>query len=482
MLSPDDDRKQDGEKSLPASDQFDFNQAAEHDIAAALDRILAIKTKERYQEKSAEHAEPLRIDAIGYCMGGAILAEALLKDSLLDGSQPIRKRLSHVVLMTIGLFYQMNVHGRMKAEAHLLKRVISDEPDRHMLDPRVDKESGGLPKATWPDFVETLYQVWRHPYDKDRMDREHIPKEERHVLEMFNRVSFMFGEPYQETNLVPEIHHKLTYLSFKAGNGVGSIAAGTLIEALDEDRIVARGELAYPFAANGASDGGKSSTLVLCRCNRTPEQERYLVEDMDPPAEQKEFLFWTGLSLLADGQSIGKVDDRPGYREALLPDLFGAMPVHLFMHGAENLRAGVATDLRQDVDGKNGGEKKQDNTPAPVLDAFKDNEADAYKGFAALDHLTLIGGGLNRLWHRDSVDRMGAWLERHPRIRRRWTKHMLLDYGHQDLLWGRKASEDVFPKILAGLGQTNKAGTNERSENDDDRGRNQSDTGPESAA
>ncbi len=439
---------------------FDFNQAAENDIAAALDAIEYVKNEERKEATKSEYDEPMRIDAIGYCLGGAILAEALLKQ--VPG---VHERLSHVVLMTIGFFYQMNAHGRLKAEAHLLKRVISDHPDRRVLDPRVDGESGEIPPENgWPAFVETLYQAWRHPYDKARMDHENIPERDRYVLEMFNRVSFMFGEPYHETNLVPEIHHRLTKVLLDPNDEfVRPLSPGTLIEARDGDRIVARGEVAYRF------DDASNQVLVLCRCRELVEQEQPSPEEARRAADWDLPMFKIGQSLLADGQSIGTVKDDSNDEPPLLPSLFGAIPLQLFMHGAENLRSGVATDLKKNENEKKGVEDQQDITPTPVLDAFERNEADAYKGFAALDHLTLIGGGLNRLWHRDSVDRMGAWLDRYPRMRKRWTKRMLIDYGHQDLLWGRKASEDVFPKILKGLGKVDKAEGGEQQSSTDER-------------
>ena len=84
--------------------------------------------------------------------------------------------------------------------------------------------------------------------------------------------------------------------------------------------------------------------------------------------------------------------------------------------------------------------------------ALVSDARDPYAGFNRLNRLTLIGGALNRLWHRDSIDRMAAWLARNPgRGRQRFFKHILPDFGHQDLLWGRRSREAVFPLIADGL-------------------------------
>ena len=68
-------------------------------------------------------------------------------------------------------------------------------------------------------------------------------------------------------------------------------------------------------------------------------------------------------------------------------------------------------------------------------------------GFNRLESITLITGAKNQLWHRDSIDRMNEWLRRS----RRSEKVIVPDYGHQDLLWGRRAREVVFDRIVRGL-------------------------------
>ncbi len=384
-----------------------FNAAAQHDIGPALDKIFEVRGQNC----------PSRIDAIGHCMGGAVLAEALLK------KRPgVHGRLSHVVLLTIGLFYQMNLQGRLKAESHLLKRMKAECPDQPFLNPRLEsrKETDDpcptrrpLEQA-WPSFLETLYRAWPVPYDRERMARENMALEDCSALEMFNRLSFMFGEPYHEANLVPEIHHYVQLFDVEPRLGLA---------------------LALPEGARVEGRGGMCSgevTGLLADDYKSGSNGKFSVYRLQGR-------FQPGQALLVDGQPIGKVGPIVDLIEPQLPELFGRMPLDLFIHGAENLRQGVATDLGA-----------HDGRPRSVFDGEQD--PDLYRGYEALDHLTLIGGGVNRLWHRDSLDRMADWLGRHPPLRKRWSKHICLDYGHQDLLWGRHAACDVFPSIVKGLG------------------------------
>jgi hypothetical protein len=64
--------------------------------------------------------------------------------------------------------------------------------------------------------------------------------------------------------------------------------------------------------------------------------------------------------------------------------------------------------------------------------------------------VTLITGDRNRLWDRESIDRMHEYLGR-KQAGARSRKIVLSHYGHSDLLWGPRAPQDVFPSILGGV-------------------------------
>ena len=304
---------------------YNFNLAAEHDIPAA---IMAMRDK----------GATGRIAILGFCMGGAILAESVALGHI------TAKDVDSIVLMTLGLFYEATIDGRVKCEDRILeqlKQKIRKGGDvKPWIDPRIDEsklkdENKLVLRAPWHEDLENLYKAWPGALKS----HAELPQTEdapvsmgEAVRRMCNRLSFMYGMPYHHHNLVPDIH------------GI---------------------------------DGG------------------------------------TGL----------------------LPGLFGAIPLHMFIHGAQNIRKGHATfyDRRAEEEKRFLSRTARDN-------------------FRSLSKVTLITGSLDRLWHRNSVDLMHEWLCRGtPDHLQKFKKHVVPDYAHQDLLWGEQSEERIFPKIKAGL-------------------------------
>jgi|SRR5262245_35746173 len=122
---------------------------------------------------------------------------------------------------------------------------------------------------------------------------------------------------------------------------------------------------------------------------------------------------------------------------------FGAMPITLYIQCGQSVRRGFAAKLD---DPSWSLERRR-----PVHDRVPDNGVGFLNPEPFRDlHVTLITGDANRLWHQDSVVLMDEWLRRAGGSRRR-VRHILPGYGHQDLLWGRKAPDDVYPRIRDGL-------------------------------
>lgn len=309
-----------------SADSFTFNHAAQYDLPGAVRRMRSLGAVGPYT-------------LIGFCMGGGVVAEAIAR-GFLDES------VERVVLMTLGLFYQTPVDGRMKGEARLLerfqrRRTAKGSPAVATVDPRFNPE--GRLRADWPEELEALFGFWPDAL-RAHGDDAHVGDDAalRGVRQMCNRLAFMYGMPYAEQNLVSEIH-------------------GTAMSA--------RGE--------------------------------------------------------------------PGV-SGLLPELFGAFPLHMWMHGARNIRRGHATGPGDDTDDERN----------PFVGSA------ARERFRSLDKVTLIGGALDRLWHRDSLDRMYEWLCHGSSAHfGKFRKRILPDYAHQDLLWGTNAVQDVFPEVLSGVGQ-----------------------------
>jgi cholesterol oxidase len=109
---------------------------------------------------------------------------------------------------------------------------------------------------------------------------------------------------------------------------------------------------------------------------------------------------------------------------------FGSIHRTLFTHCSQNVRRGFAAPFGEPV-----GTRARESAL----------ETEHWSGL----EVTLVTGDRNRLWDRESIDRMHEYLTR-SRTGARSRKLVLPRYGHSDLLWGPHAAVDVFPTILGG--------------------------------
>jgi pimeloyl-ACP methyl ester carboxylesterase len=124
--------------------------------------------------------------------------------------------------------------------------------------------------------------------------------------------------------------------------------------------------------------------------------------------------------------------------------LFGPLHLGLYLHARQLVRRGYAARFG-----------RPDIVPRYVESAQTSAhfENDLVPKYFTDKRTTLITGAENRLWHRDSVDRMHDWLLSHASFRRQpaHRKHVLSDYAHLDLFLGDGADADVYPLIEAGF-------------------------------
>ena len=170
---------------------FNFNLAAQHDVRRAIKTI-------RHETRNEQ-----RVAALGFCMGSAILAEAVAL-----------KHISHddvdcVVLMTLGLFYETAIDGRLKSDDRILERLRHHRRDEDRfvrVDPRVAKSGISL-REPWPSDLERMYSGWPTAL-KSHEDEpaDPAPPHLDPLKHMCNRLSFMYGMPYHHSNLADPIH------------------------------------------------------------------------------------------------------------------------------------------------------------------------------------------------------------------------------------------------------------------------------------
>jgi alpha-beta hydrolase superfamily lysophospholipase len=122
---------------------------------------------------------------------------------------------------------------------------------------------------------------------------------------------------------------------------------------------------------------------------------------------------------------------------------FGSMPIALYLHAGQNVRRGFAAP----IDARACACVPNDEASRGACATHR------YLRRAPFErhHVTLITGTENGIWHPDSIHRMHEHLM--SGTARRSYKHVLRGYGHQDLLWGKHAARDVFPRIEQGLEQ-----------------------------
>ncbi len=128
---------------------------------------------------------------------------------------------------------------------------------------------------------------------------------------------------------------------------------------------------------------------------------------------------------------------------AALREQFGPIPIEMYIQAGQNVRRRWAAPYGESGD----------------CGRYISDDARSFFGGA---HVTLITGTRNTLWHRDSIDRMYEWLRRGGILRGPETppgkgpggsveKVVFRGFGHQDLLWGKKAPQIVFPEIVRAL-------------------------------
>ncbi len=112
---------------------------------------------------------------------------------------------------------------------------------------------------------------------------------------------------------------------------------------------------------------------------------------------------------------------------------FGGLHIGLYLHLGQMVRRGLV-----------------DSFDAPELGGTAATlRHDGFKG----KRVTLITGAENRLWHRESIDRMHEWLLRGRSVGCPVdaVKHVLPGFGHLDLLWGEAARNEVYSLVSRGL-------------------------------
>jgi pimeloyl-ACP methyl ester carboxylesterase len=162
-----------------AGASFSMNAAAANDLPAAFRHIRA-----KMHHEARDHE---RLGAVGHCLGGGLLAAAISSD---DPETP-KVTPSNVVLSALGLFYAAPWDGCVKVQDYIIEQVLG----RHPVKSTVDLS---YPNAVFPPPMDASYAMWPKAL---RIDCG---------CEICHQLTFMFGHPFLEKNLVAGIHDDAT--------------------------------------------------------------------------------------------------------------------------------------------------------------------------------------------------------------------------------------------------------------------------------
>jgi cholesterol oxidase len=149
--------------------RFTLDHAGREDIPQALAAMRALRAS-------------MPISIVAHCFGAGACAVAIAQGNVPD--------VQNVVLLTLGLFYEVPWDGWVKAEDFILERILGRTDPCRAIDPREPVES-------WPpdlrDAIRAYPEVWL-PAPGDGAD------------EILRRLAFMFGAPYPREMLASGIH------------------------------------------------------------------------------------------------------------------------------------------------------------------------------------------------------------------------------------------------------------------------------------
>ena len=141
------------------------------------------------------------------------------------------------------------------------------------------------------------------------------------------------------------------------------------------------------------------------------------------------------------GQPYARELLHPSITDETLLEQFGTMHLGLFLYAAQLVRRGYAAELDA-PDVLDRPRLASERPAAPVPGHFLIPEP------FRRHRMTMLVAGENQLWHRDSMDLMHDWLLSHDVPS---TKLVHLGYRIQELFWGARAKEEVYPGIFAAL-------------------------------
>lgn len=145
---------------------------AEERRAYTLDRVVEEDIPESLR-RLRSHVGNAPLTLLGHCLGAGVISLATARGKLAGSG------VTHLVLSTLGLFYEVPWNGWIKAEDFILERVLDEDPLCRDIDPSDDQR--------WPQAFRSAYEHW---------PRAWLPAGTSEEARLLSRLTFMFGQPY----------------------------------------------------------------------------------------------------------------------------------------------------------------------------------------------------------------------------------------------------------------------------------------------
>jgi hypothetical protein len=129
-----------------------------------------------------EHAPDAPLSVVSFCVSAGALSIAIARGAIEEF------RVGSVVLLTLGLFYEVLWNSWLKAEDYLLERVLHNDPRCRGVNPNTPEK--------WPQDMEAGYTRWPAAWLPPRTSKND---------DMLARLTFMVGRPYRTERLHPSL-------------------------------------------------------------------------------------------------------------------------------------------------------------------------------------------------------------------------------------------------------------------------------------
>jgi len=177
----------------PGRDDNSWHQKMTLDDAADSDVVSALRCVKKMT--NSKH-----VGLLGHCLGGTILSMAIAGGQVTKAWG--RSGVSAVVT-GVGLFCHGSTENQVKVADQILE-FHGAAPDARWLDP-VSTVEGAEPDSTWPTNVRRAFDRWKEFSGHDCRYRSN-PDTDDEFADLCQRLSFLFGCPYEESQLHEAVH------------------------------------------------------------------------------------------------------------------------------------------------------------------------------------------------------------------------------------------------------------------------------------